>query len=69
MQTLSILRGLDSNGREVFWTGRTGDFWVSEDRSEAFAALSLEGARRQATKFNAFTELHGLWFVAVSAQG
>ena len=67
MQNLSILRGLDSNGREVFWTGRAGDLWVSEDRSEAFAGLSIEGGRRQATKFNAFTELHGLRFVAIPA--
>jgi hypothetical protein len=62
-----ILRGLDSNGVETFYTGRAGSGWVSADQSEAFAYLSQEAARRKATLFNARMQMHGLRFIAVAA--
>ena len=61
-----ILRALDSDGNESFYTGRTGDGWVSSRRDEAFVYQSPEGARRKATQFNAYTQLHGLRFIALT---
>lgn len=61
-----IVRGLKSDGAEVFYTGRAGDGWVSADRSEAFAYTELR-ARRIAQTFNGQEPLHGMWFIAVNA--
>jgi hypothetical protein len=38
-----ILRALDQNGDEFFYTGRAGEGWVSKDRNAAFT-YSLEGS-------------------------
>ncbi len=65
METNYIVRGLDGNGGEVFYTGRAGEGWVSPSRAEAFG-YSKEGAQRKALSFNRNTELHGLRFVAVA---
>ena len=60
-----ILRGLDGNGRELFYTGRVGDGWVSPHRAEAFTYETLERARYRATFFNRMVDVHGVWFLAV----
>ena len=60
-----IVRGLDQDGNEFFYTGRAGLGWVSTDLHEGFH-YTLDGARRKALQFNANTELHGLRFVASS---
>ena len=37
MNTENVLvRGLDSNGNQFFYTGRAGEGWVSPDQSDAF---------------------------------
>lgn len=69
MQTSAILRAVDRSGAVSFWTGRAGAAWVSDDRAEAFAALSLEGARRKAMLFNEREPLTGLRFIAIPADG
>lgn len=58
-----VVRGVSLDGTEVFYTGRAGEGWVSGDRGQAFTYQSLEGARRQAGKFNSFTALHGYHFM------
>jgi len=60
-----ILRALDINGSESFYTGRAGDGWVSVDITNAFTYESLDGARNQGKRFNRNERLHGLWFIAV----
>lgn len=39
-----LIRGLKADSAEVWYTGRAGDGWVSGDKREAFACLTLEGA-------------------------
>jgi hypothetical protein len=63
--TKYILRGVNSDGDEFFYTGKAGDGWVSEDRSKAFGYWTEEIARRRAITFNEFCQVHGFWFVAV----
>jgi len=60
-----VLRALDANGNESFYTGRAGAGWVSADKAEAFPYFNLEGARRKAMLFNKNMPLHGLRFLAV----
>ena len=65
MTTTFVLRGLDTNGGEFFYTGRAGQRWVSPNIDEAFTYTSLEGARNAALRHNRWTELHGLRFIAL----
>ncbi len=51
MSTLYILRGLDQSGKEFFYTGKAGDAWVSQNKTDAFS-YSREGAIRKALTFN-----------------
>ncbi len=57
------IRGVRSDGSEVWFTGRAGQGFVSADRAEAFVALSLNGARAKAAKLNEMTALHGVRFM------
>jgi hypothetical protein len=66
--TTFILRALNANGAEFFYTGRAGDGWVSKDAAEAFTYSLLEGAENAAKRHNKFTELHGLRFTAWEVQ-
>lgn len=59
-----ILRALDKDGNEFFYTGRAGEGWISANMGEAFP-YSLEGARNKAIRFNEAAALHGLWFIAL----
>ena len=65
LQQTYILRGLNANGDEFFYTGRAGSGWVSKDRKEAFGYWTEQMARGKAMSFNQFCPLHGFWFVAV----
>jgi hypothetical protein len=60
-----ILRGLNADGDEFFYTGRAGSGWISKDRNEAFGYWTEQMARGKAMSFNQFCPLHGLWFVAM----
>ena len=62
---MTIIRGLDNHGNEVFYTGKAGPAFVSPDESEAFDAFNLEGARRKATILNRMTKIHGYRFTAL----
>ena len=50
----------------VYYTGRAGDRWVHEELAKAFTYQTILGARRKATGFNAFRDLHGLWFIVMA---
>jgi hypothetical protein len=56
--------GRRSDGSTVWYTGRSGQAFVSENACDAFLGYSLEGARAKATRLNVMTPLHGIWFVA-----
>jgi hypothetical protein len=58
-----ILRALDNNGNEFFYTGRAGEGWVSKNVDEAFS-YGFNEAKRRAKHFNMNTEIHGLRFIA-----
>jgi hypothetical protein len=60
-----LLRALDKDGKEFFYTGRAGDGWVSPKVSEAFTYQNLDGARSKAKRFNEMTDIHGLRFMAM----
>ena len=60
-----ILRGLNANGDEFFYTGGAGSGWVSKDRKEAFGYWTEQMARGKAMSFNQFCPLHGFWFVVM----
>lgn len=57
------IRGVRENGGVVWFTGRAGEGFVSEERGEAFESFSLEGARRRAMSLNAMTAVHGIHFM------
>lgn len=59
---MHILRGVNRLGEEVFYTGGAGDNWVSHNRCEAFAYMTLEGATRKAKLFNGRHALTGVFF-------
>lgn len=61
------LKGLTSIGDVVWYTGRVGGGWISNNRAEAFT-YTVEGARRKASQLNVMTEVHGIRFVAVVAE-
>ena len=63
-----VLRGLNADGVKFFYTGRAGAGWISSDASEAFVYASIEGARRRAVSFNRASEIHGVWFIAVTRE-
>ena len=60
MTSSHVILAIDATGREFFYTGRAGDFWMSENAADAFRYNSLEAARRKAMIFNRATALHGL---------
>jgi hypothetical protein len=43
-----ILRGINANGDEFFYTGKAGSGWVSKDRKEAFGYWTEQMARGKA---------------------
>ena len=62
--TTYLLRALDANGVEGFYTGRAGQGFVGT-LADAWTYEVLASARRQAGQFNGFTELHGWRFNVV----
>lgn len=58
-----IVRGLDYGGTEYFYTGRTGEGWISTDKAAAFR-YSEQAAAAKAKLFNRMTPVHGLRFTA-----
>lgn len=55
--------GRKADGTAVWYTGRAGAGFVSENAAEAFC-YSIEGARNRALNLNRGTALHGIRFVA-----
>lgn len=51
-------------GTEVYYTGRAGDGWLSEDLKEAFEYESENAALYRVDLFNSRTILHGVHFDA-----
>ena len=62
---MAIVRGINNQGDEVFYTGKAGPAWVSENISEAFEYELLPPAIRKAMHFNKTTELHGVRFIGM----
>lgn len=61
---MTAIIGRTKDGETVWYTGRAGRRFVSDDRREAYEYPSVEAARRRAKVLNFGTELHGIWFVA-----
>ncbi len=66
MTIYTPIRGIDANGDEFWYTGKSGKSFVSPNRAEAFEGYNLEGARRVATRLNGMSSMHGLRFIAVN---
>jgi hypothetical protein len=64
--TYTPITGINSNGDRVWYTGRTGKEFVSTNHEDAFLGYTLNGARDKAAKLNKMTQLHGIYFVAVT---
>jgi hypothetical protein len=60
-----ILRGLNANGDEFFYTGKAGTGWVSKDRKEAFGYRTEQMARGKAMSFNQI--LSAAWVLVCSS--
>jgi hypothetical protein len=58
-----VLRALDKEGNQMFYTGKTGMDWLSFYQYEAFK-FGKEAALRKATLFNKMERMHGYWFIA-----
>jgi hypothetical protein len=56
-----LLAGRQGDTR-IWYTGRSGPAFVSQNRDEAFNGLNREGAWRVARKLNVMTPLHGVTF-------
>lgn len=67
-QTGIPVKAIDKDGRVFWWTGKAGEAFVSPNRADAFVGFNVEGARRVASRHNANTALHGLRFIAVTAE-
>lgn len=67
MSTKYIVRGLRTNGDQVFYTGRAGEYFVHPNADSAFTFTSLDSARFRATNMNKMTALHGIHFIAIAA--
>lgn len=65
-ESMYIVRGLNQDGEEFFYTGRAGKEFVSKVRSESFGYVSQTQARARATNLNRMTEIHGYRFVATA---
>jgi hypothetical protein len=65
-QASYVLRSIDqASQRDVYYTGRADEHWVSADLEEAFVYQTLPGAQRAAQKHNAYTPIHGLHFIVL----
>ncbi len=62
------LRGVTAQGNEVWYTGRAGERWVSDQYNEGFTYQSHERAHNRAKAFNAYVTLHGVWFTVASVR-
>ncbi len=59
-----VLEATNALGEFVYYTGRTGDGWVSSDIREAFGFTSSLGEARR-DQFNSRSVLHGLTFALI----
>jgi hypothetical protein len=66
--TYTPITGIDRNGDRVWYTGRSGQEFVSHNHEDAFLGYTLNGARDKAAKLNKMTSLHGVYFVAVTGE-
>lgn len=58
------IKGVDAQGKTVWYTGRAGAGFVSPDKGEAFLGYNGEGAARQAKSLNRGSAIHGIRFEA-----
>jgi hypothetical protein len=59
--TQFVLKGIQ-RGKEVYYTGRAGEFWVSEDPNDAFVFSTKQETIRKQDLFNNRRQLHGIYF-------
>lgn len=62
-----IIRGITNEGKEVFYTGKAGEWFANPIKGEAFTYETKEAAQRKAVMFNHNTFLHGIHFIAMEA--
>lgn len=58
-----ILRALDIEGNQTFYTGKAGMEWLSFDQKNAFHYSTMMEADRKAKNFNRMEPVHGYWFL------
>ena len=62
--TFFVVRGTKIEGSELYYTGRTGEGWISTDPKEAFVYQSRYVADRKAALINKGTWIHRVAFTA-----
>jgi hypothetical protein len=60
------ITGVTKEGKRVWYTGKSGPAFVSENHKDAFLGYTMVGARRRAAILNGMTKIHGIHFVAVA---
>ncbi len=65
MNTTHIVRGVTNEGKEVFYTGKSGYQFISENVQESFEYISKNNAQNRAVNLNRMTPIHGVWFIAI----
>jgi len=60
-----VVRGVDVIGTESFYTGKTGNDFVSNSISDAFGYSGLAAARKRASMLNNSALIHGWRFIVV----
>jgi hypothetical protein len=54
--------GRKADGDTVYYTGRAGERFVSDQIGDSFGYLTLDGARNRAKILNVGSPMHGIWF-------
>lgn len=62
-----LVAGTDRRGQTLYYTGRSGELFVSPDRRQAFIGWAESGAQGCASNLNRGTIIHGITFRAEAA--
>lgn len=58
-KTAFVVRMVSREGQVVFYTGKAGAAWATENVADAFGYGTLSGARNRAAVINKMTAIHG----------
>jgi hypothetical protein len=56
------IKGVDQQGRNVWYTGGAGDAFISDRKEDAFVGYTPDGAAHKASVLNRGTPFHGVQF-------